>query len=139
MEFMKMTSKDFQAYIRNEGNSKNIKRIENKYHAVKKEVDGKTFDSTKESRRYLQLKAWQRQGLISGLECQKKFVLVDAFTYRGLRMNGVSWIADFYYFNGQEWVAEDVKSAITRKKAEYSIKKKLFMLRYPEILFNEFL
>lgn len=135
MEFLRMSAKDFRAYVKNEGNTHNQKEITNKYHA--KKTNG--FDSNKEYKRYCQLKAWQDQGIISGLETQKRFVLVEKFTYRGLKMNAVSWIADFYYFNGQEWVAEDVKSPVTRKKPEYVIKKKLFMIKYPDILFNEFL
>lgn len=135
MEFLRMSAKDFQAYVRNEGNKHNQAKIENKYHA--KKTNG--FDSKKEYKRYCQLKAWQAQGIISGLETQKRFILVEKFEYRGLKMLPVTWIADFYYFNGQEWVAEDVKSPVTRKKPEYVIKKKLFMLKYPEILFNEFL
>lgn len=139
MEFLKMSAEEFRKYVTNEGNPHNQKKIANKYHAEKTKGAGRTFDSKKEYRRYCQLKAWQDQGIISGLETQKRFILVEKFTYRGLKMNAVSWIADFYYFNGQEWVAEDVKSPVTRKKAEYVIKKKLFMLKYPEILFNEFL
>jgi len=111
----------------------------NKYHAQKTEFNGQTFDSKKESRRAAQLLALQKAGWIRGLETQKKFVLIEGFEYRGEKIRGVSWIADFYYFNGKEWVAEDVKSPMTRKKPEYIIKKKLFMLKYPDIVFNEFL
>ena len=139
VEFLRMTAKDFQAYVKNEGNAHNQKEITNKYKAKKTKADGRTFDSQKEYRRYCQLKAWQEQGRISGLECQKRFTLVERFEYHGVIMQPVSWIADFYYFNGQQWIAEDVKSEITRKKPEYIIKKKLFMLKYPEVLFNEFL
>lgn len=135
MEFLRMSAKDFRAYVKNEGNVHNQKQITNKYNA--KKTNG--FDSKKEYQRYCQLKAWQEQGLIKGLETQKRFVLVEHFTYHGVKMAGVSWIADFYYFNGTTWVAEDVKSPVTRRKPEYVIKKKLFMLKYPEILFNEFL
>lgn len=110
----------------------------NKYHAKKTEFDGKTYDSKKEACRAKFLLSLQKAGGISGLEMQKRFVLVENFEYRGDKVRGVAWIADFYYFNGKEWVAEDVKSPMTRKKPEYIIKKKLFMQKYPEILFNEF-
>jgi len=139
MEFLKMSAEEFRKYVTNEGNPHNQKKIVNKYNAEKTKAYGRTFDSRKEYRRYCQLKAWQEQGIISGLECQKRFELVEKFEYRGLKILPVAWIADFYYFNGQEWVAEDVKSPVTRKKPEYVIKKKLFMLKYPKILFNEFL
>lgn len=135
VEFLRMTAADFRKYVMNEGNKFNQKEVVNKYNAKKT----KGFDSKKEYQRYCQLRAWQEQGLIKGLETQKRFTLVEKFDYHGITMLPVTWIADFYYFNGQIWVAEDVKSEITRKKPEYVIKKKLFMLKYPEILFNEFL
>ena len=136
-----MSSAEFRSYIRSEGNRFNLAEKvtgKNKFNAKKKKVDGKVFDSTKESKRYVELKALQQAGGISGLECQKRFELVENFEYRGVKVRGVAWVADFYYFNGREWVAEDVKSPITRKKPEYIIKKKLFMIKYPDILFNEY-
>ena len=142
MEFLRMSARDFRNYINGKPIKKETPFVEtatNKYHAKKTAVGGRTFDSKKESKRYLQLKDLQEQGAISGLECQKRFVLVDGFEYRGEKIRGVTWVADFFYYNGREWVAEDVKSPVTRKKAEYTIKKKLFMIRYPKILFNEFL
>lgn len=146
MEFLRMSSKDFQKYVRSLGNKHNTRELDkkseskdNKYHAKKTKIDGKVFDSTKESKRYVELKALQQAGAISGLECQKRFELVPNFEYRGVKMRGVVWIADFYFFNGREWVAEDVKSKITRTKPEYRIKMKLFMQKYPEILFNEYI
>ena len=141
MEFLNMSSAEFRSYIRSEGNRFNLAEKvtgKNKFNAKKKKVDGKVFDSTKESKRYVELKALQQAGGISGLECQKRFELVENFEYRGVKVRGVAWVADFYYFNGREWVAEDVKSPITRKKPEYIIKKKLFMIKYPDILFNEY-
>lgn len=140
VEFLNMTAKEFRTYINSMGNTHNLKEVENKYHAKKKKVDGKTFASTKESKRYMELKALQRSGGISGLECQKAFELVPNFEYHGQKYRGVSWVADFYYCRADgQWIAEDVKSAITRQKPEYRIKMKLFMLKYPKILFNEFL
>ena len=142
MEFLNMSSAEFRSYIRSEGNRFNLAEKvtgKNKFNAKKKKVDGKVFDSTKESKRYVELKALQQAGGISGLECQKRFELVENFEYRGVKVRGVAWVADFYYFNGREWVAEDVKSPITRKKPEYIIKKKLFMIKYPDILFNEYI
>ena len=142
MEFLRMSSKDFQKYVRSIGNKHNTQELnkkseskDNKYHA--KKTNG--FDSRKEYKRAVELRALEKAGAISGLECQKRFELVPNFEYRGVKMRGVVWIADFYYFNGREWVAEDVKSKITRTKPEYRIKMKLFMQKYPEILFNEFL
>lgn len=47
-----------------------------KYHSKKAIVDGRTFDSIKEARRYAELKMLENAGEISGLECQVKFVLI---------------------------------------------------------------
>lgn len=131
MEFVRMTAKEYREHLNG--------KTSNKYHAVKTEYNGRTYDSKKECRRGKQLEQMQLSGQISGLEMQKKFVLLEGFTYRGQKIRSVCWIADFYYFNGAEWVAEDVKSPMTRKKPEYVIKKKLFMAKYPEILFNEYI
>lgn len=47
-----------------------------KYHAVKTTIDGVTFDSKKEAKRYLELKALQASGEIHLLELQPEFLLV---------------------------------------------------------------
>lgn len=141
VEFLNMTAAEFRSYIKSEGNRFNLAEKvakKNKFNAKKKTVGDRTFDSGKEAKRYVELSALEQAGAIRGLECQKRFELVENFEYRGVKVRGVAWVADFYYFNGREWVAEDVKSPITRKKPEYIIKKKLFMLKYPDILFNEF-
>lgn len=145
MEFLNMTSEQFRAYMKagNRFNQQEIeKKGENKFHAKKTKVDERVFDSTKESKRYLQLKSMLEAGQITQLECQKAFTLVEPFTYHGTKIRGVSWVSDFYYQrNDGQWVAEDCKSKITRQRPEYIIKKKLFMSnpKYKDILFNEFL
>lgn len=145
MEFLRMTSEQFRSYIK-AGNRFNQQEMEhkgeNKFHAKKAKVGDRVFDSTKESKRYLQLKSMMEQGQIAHLECQKAFTLIEPFTYRGTKFRGTSWIADFYYQRDDgQWVAEDCKSKITRQRPEYIIKKKLFMTnpKYRDILFNEFL
>ena len=133
--FLEMTSAEFRRrFITHEPDPKR-----NKYHAVKTTVDGITYDSKKESRRGMYLEDLQKFGKIRELERQKRFQLIDPFVYHGKKYLGVTWVADFYYFDEElkKYVVEDVKSKITRKKAEYRIKIKLFMLKYPKILFKE--
>lgn len=133
--FLEMTSAEFRRrYITHEPEPK-----KNKYHAVKTTIDGITYDSKKESRRGQYLEELQRFGKIRELERQKRFQLIDPYVYYGKKYQGVTWVADFYYFDVEKnkYVAEDVKSKITRKKAEYRIKIKLFMLKYKKILFQE--
>lgn len=118
--------------------------VKSKYNARKKEVDGITFDSVKESRRYQQLKALEKAGLISELELQKKFVLIpaireaDSVGARGGIKKGkiiereVAYYADFYYKdkNGNT-IVEDVKGCkIGGAYQIFKIKKKLMLWRY---------
>ena len=135
--FLEMSSAEFRRrFITGEPEPK-----KNKYHAVKTEVNGVIYDSKKESRRGQWLDSLQKEGKISELERQKRFQLIEPFVYHGKKYQGVTWVADFYYFDNdkKKYIAEDVKSKITRKKAEYRIKIKLFMLKYPKILFSEIL
>jgi len=50
-----------------------------KYHNRKTEVNGITFDSMAEARRYEELLILERAHKISNLECQPKFHLVDGY------------------------------------------------------------
>lgn len=143
-EFVSMTAAQFRNLIE-AGSSPYKKPVlmpkKNKYHNEKTERDGFTYDSKKEANRGDYLNTLQAEGKIMSLERQKPFVLIEPFNYHGKSIRGVKWVADFYYYDYERktWVAEDVKSAMTKRKAEYIIKKKLFMLKYPDILFDEFL
>lgn len=92
----------------------------NKFGAKKMDVDGITFASKAEARRYSHLKLLVRIGEIEDLELQPKFDLV----VNGQKVCG--YIADFRYRVSATGatVVEDVKSAPTRTK-EYRIKVKL--------------
>lgn len=95
-----------------------------KYLNIKTEVDGHTFDSKKEAKRYGELRLLQQAGVIQNLELQPPF---------RCEANGkhvCTYKADFAYDERQadgrvERIIEDVKSAITRKHPVYRIKKKL--------------
>lgn len=83
-------------------------------------VDGITFASKAEARRYGWLKIAERAGEIEQLECQPRFQL---------RVDGVlicTYVADFRYVDRRTGlpVVEDVKSAPTRTPV-YRIKAKL--------------
>ena len=142
MEFVNMTAAQFREAIKKETKWNKAGKQSgprNKYRAVKTTVGDTTYDSKKEANRGAYLEMLQKQGLISGLEKQKEFVLIDAFEHRGIKYRKCSWIADFYYYDEKKrhWVAEDVKSFITRKKPEYRMKVKLFVQRYRNIWFEE--
>lgn len=121
-----------------------------KYMAKKVEAYGRTFDSKKEAARYAELLLMERSGQIYGLECQKKYVLIEAQreasseVYKRGRMAGhpkpgkviekeVAYYADFYYYDrrkGRE-VVEDVKGYKRGTAyAVFSIKRKLMLHIY---------
>lgn len=93
----------------------------NKYGAVKTQVDGITFASKKEARRYTELKLLERAGQIRNLELQPRFDFI---------INGVNcgfYKADFRYFEGQKRIVEDCKGMRT---PIYALKSKLVRALY---------
>ena len=104
------------------------KSRKNKFNAVKVEIDGLTFDSKKEAKRYIQLKAMQQHKEIRELKNHQCFELAPKTRIAGEKRAkpALRYFADFtYYTAAGEFVVEDVKSAITRKTASYRNKKHL--------------
>lgn len=100
----------------------------NKFNAQKIGLDGMTFDSKKEHKRYIELKAMQQRGEIFGLEHHTKFELAPKTKLEGEKRAkpALRYFADFTYYNTRgEYIVEDVKSAATRKLASYRTKKHL--------------
>ena len=102
----------------------------NKYNARKTVIFGVTFDSKKESHRYLILLDMQARGKICRLTMQPRFVLIDTFTMYGRKIRQAIYTADFQYKEGDDWIVEDVKSVATAKIEAYRLRKKLFIKRY---------
>ena len=123
-----------------------------KYKAVKTTIDGITFDSKKEAKRYTELKLLEKAGHITHLELQPEYEIV---------INGVKickYKADFRYFTVRaennersynskgEWqtptmtgdkegqIVEDVKGF---KTPIYRLKKRLVEASYPGTLIKE--
>jgi hypothetical protein len=99
----------------------------NKFNASKIKLDGMTFDSTKEYKRYIQLKAQQRGG-IKDLQHYTKFELAPKTKIEGEKRTkpALRYFADLTYFTATGVsVVENVKSAATRKLASYRNKKHL--------------
>ena len=100
----------------------------NKFNASKVECDGMTFDSKKEHKRYIELKAMQQRGEIFSLEHHTKFELAPKVKIEGEKRTkpALRYYADFtYYIITGEYIVEDVKSEATRKKDSYRNKKHL--------------
>lgn len=88
-----------------------------KYRNKKTVLDGITFDSNLEAKRWQELQLLERAGQITGLERQVPFPLI---------VNGAkvcTYNADFVYFENGERVVEDAKGM---KTPEFSLKAKLF-------------
>ena len=125
--------------------------MKNKFGA-KKVTDpftGEIFDSSKEYRRWCELKLLQRAGRISGLKRQVTFELIptqreeSTEVYKGGPQKGlpkpgavieqaVKYVADFVYLDSNgNTVVEDTKGY--KKGAAYDlfvIKRKLYLQRY---------
>lgn len=117
-----------------------------KYLSKKTVVDGITFDSKKESERYLHLKHRERNGEIKDLQLQVPFVVlpaqyeeVEEYTpkkhrkkvVKRLLERKIEYVADFVYTENEHVIVEDVKGY--RNSAAYAIfvmKRKLMLYFY---------
>lgn len=111
-------------------------RANSKYGNKKVVVDGITFDSRKEARRYQELLLLEKMGEISCISRQQKFVLIPAQREPDIKgpRGGVhkgkilerecTYIADFVYWKNGALVVEDTKGFRT---TEYVIKRKLLL------------
>ena len=121
-----------------------FRRNGTKYNASKCVVDGITFDSRKEAKRYCELKLLEKENVIRDLRLQVEFELLpnQYATEKRYGKNGkplkdkkvllerrVVYRADFVYILNEtgETVVEDVKGV---RLAEYILKRKLFLYRY---------
>ena len=109
----------------------------NKYGNKKIKIDGITFDSKKEGSRFFDLKMLQKAGEISDLELQPKFEIIPQVKWNGKTLCKRSYIADFLYKQNGLTIVEDVKSSFTAKNAVYTLKRQLFLLKYPDLVFRE--
>lgn len=109
-----------------------------KYKNKKTVVDGHKFDSMKEARRYGELKLLERAGKIKDLELQPKFELIPTIRTKTETLRKVSYIADFKYYDmdTERVIVEDVKSKATKTNV-YLLKKRLFLVKYPQYDFRE--
>jgi len=107
----------------------------NKYRNIKTEIDGITFDSKKEAGYYGDLKLRKRAGDIKDFKLQPKFLLQEAFTKNGKHYSAITYIADFeiHHYDGSIEIV-DCKG---KKTQVYSLKKKLFEKRYPDLTIKE--
>lgn len=104
-----------------------------KYRARKTVVDGITFDSKREAKRYQELKLLERAGAIRDLKRQVRYELIPAFDVDGKHYRPTSYVADFVYTDcktGTE-VVEDVKGVRTDV---YRLKSKMFAHKFGVVI-----
>jgi hypothetical protein len=109
--------------------------MKNKFNAKKRKRNGEVFDSSAEMRRWVQLQKMEKEGEITDLRRQVKFVLIP---YQQKRFGDVivyerecSYVADFVYEQGGQTVVEDVKGNTKGIAYQYFvIKRKLMLERY---------
>ena len=100
----------------------------NKHGAVKKTVDGVTFDSTMESEFYRLLK---ESDDVVAFEIQPRYLLQEPFRKNGKAIRKIEYVADFkVLYKDKTFEVIDVKGQETDV---FKIKKKLFDKRYPNI------
>ena len=112
---------------------KNISQIEpkkSKYKNKKIIIDEIKFDSTKEGKRYLELKQKEKLGEITNLRLQVKFELQPSFKINGKTVRAISYVADFVYKENGNEVIEDVKASKNFQTDVYKLKKKMFEYKY---------
>lgn len=107
----------------------------NKYHNTKTEIDGHVFDSQKEADYYWQLKMLKQAGEVTAIELQPAFTLSPGYRRGRKWIRPMVYRADFRvtYSDGRV-VVVDVKGMRTK---EYTLKKKLLLAKYPNLIFEE--
>ena len=99
-----------------------------KYNNQKKTVDGITFDSILEARRYTVLKSRLEAGTISDLRLQPHYTIMEGYKdLSGTYIRPVQYIADFSYIEDGKRIVEDTKGVRTEA---YAIKRKLVRDRF---------
>ena len=105
-----------------------------KYRSQRVVVDGFSFASKAEARRYGELRILERAGEISGLRLQPVYILEPA--NKADKLRAIKYIGDFEYWENKTggFVCEDVKGVRT---PVYRLKRQLFLRRFPEIEHRE--
>lgn len=100
-----------------------------KYKSKKVIVNGITFDSKKEAKRYQELALLEKAGKIKDLKCQAKYVLIPSQKIDGKVVERpCTYVADFVYTKDNETIVEDVKGyRRSTAYAVFAIKRKLLL------------
>ncbi len=105
----------------------NVKTVgkPNKFHAIRTEVNGKSFPSKLEGNRFAYLSALEKSGEIRHLRCQPRFILQPAFTDgQGRKHAQIVYTLDFEYWLNGNRILEEVKG---KKTVDFAIRWKWFL------------
>lgn len=105
----------------------------NKYGAKRTTVDGYTFDSAAEARRYGELRLLEKAGEIRDLELQPAFQMFAANMHMPAAFSTVvgSYRADFRYVTKDGvTVTEDIKGGKATQTPMYRLKKRIVEANY---------
>lgn len=109
-----------------------------RYHAKKCTLNGYTFDSMSESRFYIKLLHEKAEGKITDFIMQEEFMLQEQFRnpFTNKVVKPIKYIADFVIeYPGEKLIIVDVKG---KETAEFKLKMKLFLFKYPELEFRRY-
>lgn len=136
---MKLTEKQYKLFLKTRLDTKinYLSGVENKYHNKKVIYNGIKFDSIREKNHYIALKQLEKAGIISDLQLQVPFLLIDTIRHNDKTYPKTKYIADFTYKRDGKLYVEDVKSEITRKDKTYRLKIKILLDKYKDIIFKE--
>ena len=96
-----------------------------KYRNIKTVVDGITFHSKAESRRWSALRLMERAGEILDIQMQVEYLLIPSQKKPGGGAEReIKYVCDFEYVRDGKLVVEDVKGVRT---PDYVIKRKLML------------
>lgn len=103
--------------------------FKSKYRNKKCVIDNQSFDSQKEGKRYLELKALLLKGTITDLVCHPVYLLQDKYVHEGKTIRKIEYEADFKYtdVSTKRTIIEDVKASKFFVTDVYKLKKKLFL------------
>lgn len=133
---MSQFAKEYAKTLNSKNGSSSAKATTNKFKAKKTQVGSIVFDSKIEARFYIRLCALQKANLIKSVDTQPKHLLQDGFVDRsGVKHQPMYYIGDFeVVFPDGTIKIYDTKG---NKTKEYSLKKKLLLFRYQELIFEE--
>lgn len=110
-----------------------MKQLKNKYNAKKTTVDGITFDSRKEAKRYTELKFLEKSGEITNLSIQPEYEICPRWSDGKKTHRRRVYRPDFKYNQDGKVIVEDVKGGKATITEASSLRMAIFRQMYQHI------